>query len=88
MAMAEQRVQKFQSKIVKDFKNTEKVQKLNQELKEEHTHWLEKHQHKVQVAQMNFTNAQKQVDKRSASGYSLKLKEVDELREKRLQRDR
>ena len=80
MKVAEQRVNLMQDKIFKDYNNQEKAQKSIIEEKEM-LHEIRKKQHeKRTIAQTNVSSHLRQLDKRSLSGYSLKLKEVEEMK--------
>jgi hypothetical protein len=78
MHIAEMRVEQIQGKILKDYKNQEKFKALKVELREGDNERRQKHQQKLHIAHLNYSNHLKQLDKRSLSSYSLKLKEVEE----------
>jgi hypothetical protein len=49
---------------------------------------VSKHEGKIKMARLNFEGIVKDIEKRSASGYNLKLKEVKETMAKKREKDR
>ena len=88
MHQAELELQRIHQKIVKDQKKQQSYQKHVKEQEDLAEHTRDKYHTKRSTVLNNFNSTNQQIQRKSITGFQLDIKEVEELKNKKREKDR